>query len=100
MNRSFFILAGAASIALALALSTQLGISAQFRAPAKISAAANQRQPHRLVEQADVNDPAVINLALNNLNTVVPHSGELGQMVEVELFGYCPGLHMLLEDAP
>ena len=85
MNRSFFILAGAASITLALALSTQLGISAQFRAPAKISAAANQRQPHRLVVQVDVNNPAVMNLDLNNVNNVVQHYGALGQKVEIEV---------------
>jgi len=98
MNRSFFILAGATSITLALALSTQLGISAQFRAPAKISAAANQRQPHRLVVQVDVNDPAVMNLALNNVNNVVQHYGALGQTVEIEVVAYGPGLHMLRED--
>ena len=98
MNRSFFILAGAASIALALALSTQLGISAQFRAPAKISIAANQKQPHRLVVQVDVNDPAVMNLALNNVNNVAQHYGALGQKVEIEVVAYGPGLHMLRED--
>jgi uncharacterized protein len=98
MNRSFFILAGAASIALALALSTQLGISAQLGAPAKISTAANQKQPHRLVVQVDVNDPAVMNLALNNVNNVAQHYGALGQKVEIEVVAYGPGLHMLRED--
>ncbi len=98
MNRSFFILAGAASIALALALSTQLGISAQFKAPAKLSTAADQKQPHRLVVQVDVNDPAVMNLALNNVNNVVQHYGALGQTVEIEVVAYGPGLHMLRED--
>lgn len=98
MNRSFFILAGAASIALALPLSTQLGISAQLGAPAKISTAANQKQPHRLVVQVDVNDPAVMNLALNNVNNVAQHYGALGQKVEIEVVAYGPGLHMLRED--
>ena len=98
MNRSFSIFAGAAVHCLALALSTQLGISAQFRAPAKISAAANQKQPHRLVVQVDVNDPAVINLALNNVSNVVQHYGALGQKVEIEVVAYGPGLHMLRED--
>jgi uncharacterized protein len=98
MNRSFFIFAGAASIVLALALDTQLGISAQLRAPAKISTAANQKQPHRLVVQVDVNDPAVMNLALNNVNNVAQHYDALGQKVEVEVVAYGPGLHMLRED--
>jgi hypothetical protein len=42
MNRSFVVLAGATFIALALLLSTQIG------APAKISAPASQKQPHRV----------------------------------------------------
>jgi intracellular sulfur oxidation DsrE/DsrF family protein len=98
MNRSFSIFAGVASIALTLALSTQIGISAQFRAPAKISAAANQKQPHRLVVQVDVNDPAVMNLALNNVSNVAQHYSALGQKVEIEVVAYGPGLHMLRDD--
>src|SRR5258708_17846859 len=95
MNRSFSIFAGVASIALTLALSTQIGISAQFRAPAKISAAANQKQPHRLVVQVDVNDPAVMNLALNNVSNVAQHYSPLGQKVEIEAGAYGPGLPIL-----
>jgi intracellular sulfur oxidation DsrE/DsrF family protein len=98
MNRSFSVFAGVASIALALALSTQIGISAQFRAPAKISAAANQKQPHRPVVQVDVNDPAVMNLALNNVSNVAQHYSALGQKVEIEVVAYGPGLHMLRDD--
>src|SRR5258708_16304912 len=93
MNRSFSIFAWVASIALTLALSTQIGISAQFKAPAKISAAANQKHPHRLVVQVDVNDPAVMNLALNNVSNVAQHSSALGQTVEIELAAYRPRLH-------
>jgi len=98
MKKSFSIFIGVASIALALALSTQTGISAQFRAPAKISAAANQKQPHRLVVQVDVNDPAVMNLALNNVSNVAQHYSALGQKVEIEVVAYGPGLHMLRDD--
>jgi intracellular sulfur oxidation DsrE/DsrF family protein len=98
MNRSFSIFIGVSSIAFALALSTQIGISAQFRAPAKISAAANQKHPHGLVVQVDVNDPAVMNLALNNVSNVVQHYSALGQKVEIEVVAYGPGLHMLRDD--
>ena len=65
MNRSFIVFAGVVSIALALVLSTQISTSA------KISALANQKQPHRLAVQVDVNDPAVMNLALHNVSNVV-----------------------------
>jgi uncharacterized protein len=65
MNRSFIVFAGVVSIALALVLSTQISTSA------KISAPTNQKQPHRLAVQDDVNDPAVMNLALHNVSNVV-----------------------------
>jgi intracellular sulfur oxidation DsrE/DsrF family protein len=98
MNRSFTIFAEVTSMAFALVLSTQISISAQFNAPAKISTAANQKHPHRLVVQVDVNDPAVMNLALNNVSNVAQHYSALGQQVEIEVVAFGPGLHMLRDD--
>jgi intracellular sulfur oxidation DsrE/DsrF family protein len=128
MNRSFTALAGVASIALELVLSTQISRAAQIStsdqisapakigavakistaakfsapvkvsAPAKISTAANQTQPHRLAVQVDVNDPAVMNLALNNVSNAAQHYSALGQKVEIELVAFGPGLHMLRDD--
>src|SRR6266403_3770096 len=110
MNRSFTALAGVASIAFALVLSTQISSSAQVSSSAKISApakinasakmstAADQKQPHRLAVQVDINDPAVMNLALNNVNNAAQHYRELGQKVEIELVAFGPGLHMLRDD--
>ena len=128
MNRSFTVFAGMASVALALVLSTQISSSAQIStsdqisapakisarakmsapakfsatakisAPAKISTATNQTQPHRLAVQVDVNDPAVMNLALNNMSNAAQHYSELGQKVEIELVAFGPGLHMLRDD--
>jgi uncharacterized protein len=110
MNRSFSIFAGLASIALALPLSTQISVSAQINAPAQISppikispaaknsAAADQKHPHRLVVQVDVNDPAVMNLVLNNVTNVAQYYGALGQKVEIEVVAFGPGLHMLRDD--
>ena len=101
MNRS---IVGVVSIAFALVLSTQVSSSAKISAPAKNGAptksgvAANQKQPHRLVIQVDVNDPAVMNLALNNVSNVAQHYSEIGQKVEIEVVAYGPGLHMLRDD--
>ena len=92
MNRSFIVFAGVVSIALALVLSTQISTSA------KISAPTNQQQPHRLAVQDDVNDPAVMNLALNNVSNAAQHYRELGQKVEIEVVAFGPGLHMLRDD--
>src|ERR1700692_3703276 len=92
MNRS---IVGVVSIALALALSTQVTTSAKTSPPAKNTPAASQKQPHRLVIQVDVNDPAVMNLALNNVSNVAQHYSEIGQKVEIEVVAFGPGLHML-----
>jgi len=73
--------------------------TAKISAPAKISTATtNQTQPHRLAVQVDVNDPAVMNLALNNMSNAAQHYSELGQKVEIELVAFGPGLHMLRDD--
>jgi intracellular sulfur oxidation DsrE/DsrF family protein len=72
--------------------------TAKIGAPAKISTAANQPQPHRLAVQVDVNDAAVMNLALNNVSNAAQHYSELGQKVEIELVAFGPGLHMLRDD--
>jgi len=107
MNRSFFVVAGVAAIGLTLVLSTQTSGSAQNGAFAKINAAkinanakmttaaANRTQPHRLSVQVDVNDPAVMSLALNDVSNVAQHYGEIGQKVEIEVIAFGPGLHML-----
>jgi uncharacterized protein len=117
MNRSFFVVAGVAAIGLTLVLSTQTSGSAQNGAFAKINAAkinaakinanakmttataaVNRTQPHRLSVQVDVNDPATMNLALNNVSNTVQHYSEIGQKVEIEVIAYGPGLHMLRDD--
>ena len=104
MNRTVAVFAGAASVALALVFSTQINGSlrttafAKAGSPTKIAAPASQRQPHRLVVQVDVNDPAIMNLALNNVSNVAQHCKELGQEVAIEVVAFGPGLHMLRDD--
>jgi intracellular sulfur oxidation DsrE/DsrF family protein len=100
VNRSLSISAGLATIALASVLSTKTVISAQTSAPAKIRmpATTNQKQPHRLAVQIDVNDPAVMNLALNNVNNLTQYYAALGQKVNIEVIAFGPGLHMLRDD--
>ena len=110
MNISLTGFAGLASIALALVLSTQITSSAQISsstqisapakvtAPAKTSTAAHQRQWHRLAVQVNVNDPAVMNLVLNNVSNAAQYYSEIGQKVEIEVVAFGPGLHMLRDD--
>jgi uncharacterized protein len=98
MNRSFITFAGVTTAVLALVLSTQISSAAKISAPAKVSTAANQKQPHRVAVQVDVNDPAVMNLALNNVSNMAHHYHEIGEKVEIEVVAFGPGLHMLRDD--
>jgi intracellular sulfur oxidation DsrE/DsrF family protein len=53
---------------------------------------------HHLILQVNTNDPASMNLALNNATNVTQHFKELGEKVKIELVAFGPGLHMLRED--
>ena len=104
MNRSFVVFTGAAAIGFILVLSTQtsrsaqIGTSTKLNTDAKMAATVNRTQPHRLAVQVDVNDPATMNLVLNNVSNTVQHYSEIGQKVEIEVVAFGPGLHMLRED--
>ncbi len=56
------------------------------------------KKVHHLAIQVDVDDPAVMNLALNNAANVVQHYTSKGEDVEIEIVAYGPGLHMLRDD--
>jgi uncharacterized protein len=53
---------------------------------------------HRLLIQVDQNDPAVMNLALNNATNVIEYYRAKGEDVDVDIVTYGPGLHMLRAD--
>jgi intracellular sulfur oxidation DsrE/DsrF family protein len=103
MSRSF-VFTGVAASGLILVLSTQtsgsaqLGTSAKINANAKMTTTASRTQLHRLAVQVDVNDPAIMNLALNNVSNTAEHFREIGQKVEIEVVAFGPGLHMLRDD--
>lgn len=56
------------------------------------------KREHRLVVHVDDNDPAKMNLALNNVSNVYAHYLEKNEPVEVEVVAYGPGLHMFRDD--
>jgi uncharacterized protein len=63
------------------------------------TATAHQKaKAHRLVIQVDQNDPAVMNLALNNATNVIEYYRAKGEDVDLDLVTYGPGLHMLRAD--
>ena len=53
---------------------------------------------HRLVLQVDTNEPAMMNLALNNATNVAQYCEDLGEKVTIEVVTFGPGLHMLRDD--
>jgi uncharacterized protein len=57
-----------------------------------------EAKPHRLILQVNSNEPAMMNLALNNASNVVQYYKDLGEKVSVEVVTFGPGLHMLRED--
>ncbi len=75
------------AIALALALAGAGG-----------AVAADASKPHRVAIQIDQNDPAVMNMVLNNAKNVLEYYRARHEDAEVEIVAYGPGLHMLRDD--
>lgn len=53
---------------------------------------------HHVAIQVNSNDPALMNLLLNNAANVTQHFQSKGEEVQIEIVAYGPGLHMLRED--
>ena len=56
------------------------------------------KKVHRLILQVNTNDPAMMNLALNNATNVSQYYKDLGAKVTIEIVTFGPGLHMLRDD--
>ena len=78
-----------------MALMSMSLVSASFAGDAK---APHVAKAHRVAIQVDQNDPAVMNLALNNATNVVEYYRAKGENVDVDIVTYGPGLHMLRVD--
>jgi len=87
MKKEFFgFLVGCASLVLAAQF---IGAQAGHAADRKI---------HHIAIQVDVNDPAIMNLALNNAVNVAQYYGGAGEEFEIEFVTFGPGLNMLRAD--
>jgi len=62
------------------------------------SPAPEQKKEHHLILQVNTNDPAAMNLALNNATNVTQYYQELGEPVRIQVVAFGPGLHMLRDD--
>lgn len=59
---------------------------------------ASDSKAHRLILQVNTNDPAAMNLALNNATNVAQYYKDAGEKVKIEVVTFGPGLHMLRND--
>ena len=80
-----------AAVALASLLLASSALTADTRAK-------QSTRSHRLLIQVDQNDPAVMNLALNNAANVIDYYRSKGEEVAVDVVAFGPGLHMLRTD--
>jgi intracellular sulfur oxidation DsrE/DsrF family protein len=62
------------------------------------SFAAEKNREHRIVVQVDQNDPALMNLVLNNVKNMLEYYNEKKEPAEIEVVAYGPGLTMLRDD--
>jgi uncharacterized protein len=89
--------------------SVALAANEQTTHPSKKSSAAKTKalkalaaipapKPHRILIQVDQNDPAVMNLALNNATNLIDYYRAKHVDIKIDLVTYGPGLHMLRDD--
>ncbi|HJQ56658.1 MAG TPA: DsrE family protein [Vineibacter sp.] len=86
--------------AVALALIMALPAAAQDKKPTQTAVTPTNapKTAHRLVLQVNGNDPAIMNLALNNAANVAQYYQDKGEKVDIEIVTFGPGLHMLRAD--
>jgi intracellular sulfur oxidation DsrE/DsrF family protein len=60
--------------------------------------AAGKAKVHHVVFHVDQNNPAVMNLTLNNVQQMMDYFHGKGEQAEVEVVAYGPGLMMLRQD--
>ena len=81
-----------------MVLTSMLLTSVSFAGDAK--ATKSITKAHRVAIQVDQNDPAVMNLALNNATNIFEYYRTKGELVEVNIVTYGPGLFMLRDNSP
>jgi hypothetical protein len=57
-----------------------------------------KQKTHRVIIQVTQNDPAVMNMALNNAENLMQYSQEKGEPLEIEVVAYGAGVSMMRDD--
>lgn len=98
MARLHPVLIVAISAALILLNAPQPAVAQSMQSPASPAAAGVDKKAHRLILQVNTNEPAAMNLALNNAANVEQHYKSIGEKVQIEIVTFGPGLNMLRDD--
>ena len=85
------------SASLALMLASPAIAQPQSKAPSS-EARPGQTRLHRVVIQVSQNDPAVMNMALNNAENLAKYYKDKGEKVDIEFVAYGAGLAMVRSD--
>ena len=57
-----------------------------------------EKKVHRLILQVNTNEPATMNLVLNNAANAEQHYKSIGEKVQIEIVTFGPGLNTLRDD--
>ena len=88
---------GAVALILAAPPATPQGTQLAAMPPAPPTQGVDKKT-HHLILQVNTNEPAMMNLALNNATNVEQYYKDLGEKVEIEIVTFGAGLHMLRDD--
>ena len=89
----------AAALALLIvAPASAAALETKQTAPRLLKRHAPDTKLHRLILQVNTNEPAMMNLALNNATNVAQYYKDRGENVKIEIVTFGPGLHMLRDD--
>jgi uncharacterized protein len=97
-SKGFACAAVATAVALAIAVSPAAAQGTKQSSVQAPKPPVAERKAHRLILQVNTNEPAMMNLALNNATNVAQYYQDLGEKVEIEVVTFGPGLHMLRDD--
>jgi intracellular sulfur oxidation DsrE/DsrF family protein len=86
------------SAGLAIALSQPVLAQPRTKVAPSEAPHSNWNKPHRVVIQVTQNDPAVMNMALNNAENLTKFYKDKGDKIEIEFVAYGAGLNMVRSD--
>jgi intracellular sulfur oxidation DsrE/DsrF family protein len=90
--------AGVLALLIVTPPSAEAAVEQKQQAKQMLKPPAADKKPHHLVLQVNMNDPAMMNLALNNATNVAQYYKDLGEEVTIEVVTFGPGLNMLRDD--